>query len=232
MIWACISLVIIGIGAFLFYASYSIRSGIYVKALCKKETKEKLISLTFDDGPDAHYTPQVLDVLKQFGVQATFFCIGNKAEKYPAIIRRIQEEGHLIGNHSYSHSGWFPLFSLKKMTADLQHSQQILEDITGSKITHFRPPFGVTNPTIAKAIRQSGYTTIGWNIRSFDTKGEPPTTVYNRIIKQVSPGSIILLHDRLPNSKELLTMLLTYLTDNNYKAVRVDGLFESVSFVY
>ncbi len=232
--WWLILLFSVLVGAFLFFASFFIRAGIYIKALCKKNTYEKIVALTFDDGPDSEFTPRVLDLLKQYKVNATFFCIGKKAEENPAIIKRISDEGHLIGNHSYSHTVTFPFFSYNKMLTDVKKSQDILENITKRKINFFRPPFGVTNPTIAKVVRTLGYVTIGWNIRSFDTRGEIPEKIYKRIIKQVKPGSIILLHDRnqiqrnLPvtNSKELLVMLLDYLIRENYKIVRIDELFD------
>lgn len=211
MTWLIVLSGILCIMFFFFYASYSIRSGIYVKAFCRKNTTEKVVALTFDDGPDPHYTPQVLDILKTHHVQATFFCIGQKVEMYPAIILRMQAEGHLIGNHSYEHSNRFPLFPLKKMVADLSRTQKSLEQITGTSHPLFRPPFGVTNPTIAKAIRQLDYTTIGWSIRSLDTQISSPEKVLRRITRQLSPGAVILLHDRLPESPVLLENLLNYL---------------------
>ncbi|MDR1981283.1 MAG: polysaccharide deacetylase family protein [Tannerellaceae bacterium] len=214
------------LGAYLFHASYSIRSGVYLKALCKKATKEKVVSLTFDDGPDAQYTPLTLDVLKRYQVRATFFCIGRKAEEHPGLVRRIFSEGHTVGNHSYSHSNAFPLFGLKKMVADMKRAEACLERITGEKIRLFRPPFGVTNPVIAKAVRLSGYTVIGWSIRSLDTRGETPEKIVRRIIKQVSPGDVILLHDRMPDSAELLVRLLDYLNEQGYKVIGIDTLFE------
>lgn len=209
---------------FFFYASYNINSGVYVKAFCRKKTTDKTVALTFDDGPDDTYTPQILDILEQYHTPAAFFCIGEKAEKNPSIVQRAFAEGHLIGNHSYSHTGRFPLLPQKQMIADLQRAQQILEQTIGSPVTFFRPPFGVTNPTIAKTIRQLGYTTIGWSIRSLDTRKEPIPRILRRITRQLSPGAVILLHDRLPDSPELLRQLLAYLHKNDYKIVRVDQL--------
>lgn len=226
MIALIILTLIIIAGAFLFYASYSISSGIYIKAFCRKKTDRKVIALTFDDGPDLHCTSQVLDVLNKSNTKAAFFCIGEQAENHPTLIQRIRQEGHLIGNHSYSHSNRFPLFSYKRMIEDLQKTDQLLERLTGNKITLFRPPFGVTNPIIAKAVRKMGYTTIGWNIRSLDTMGEPIDKVFHRIVKQIKPGSVILLHDRMPDSATLLTRLLEYLQQNRYEVKRIDELFE------
>jgi peptidoglycan/xylan/chitin deacetylase (PgdA/CDA1 family) len=218
--------VLVVIGICLVRASYRIDSGFYVKAFCRKKTSDKVVALTFDDGPDPENTPPVLDVLRQYGVQATFFCIGKRAEEQPAIVRRIQQEGHLVGNHSYVHTPSFPLFSTTRMIADLQQSQQILERITGTKITLFRPPYGVTNPMVRKAVHTLGYTVIGWSIRSFDTRKEGENRIFNRIVKQIRPGSVILLHDRLPGSADLLVRLLDYFKRQGYKVVRIDKLFE------
>ncbi|MDR1880782.1 MAG: polysaccharide deacetylase family protein [Tannerellaceae bacterium] len=215
------------LGVCLFRASYDIRRGVYLKALCKKETVERVVFLTFDDGPDERYTPLTLDVLKRYRATATFFCIGKRAEEHPALVRRIVSGGHTVGNHSYSHSNAFPLFSLKKMLADMKRSEECLERITGERTGLFRPPFGVTNPVVAKAVRLSGYTVIGWSVRSLDTRGEAPGKIFRRIVKQLSPGDVILLHDRMPGCPELLVLLLDYLDEQGYKVTGIDKLVQS-----
>ena len=111
-------------------------------------------------------TPKVLQVLKEYQVTACFFCIGHKVKGNEAILQKMVAEGHLIGNHSHTHSGLFPLYGLSKMKKDLQTCQCELERVTSQPVSLFRPPFGVTNPTIAKAVRQLGYTSIGWSIRT------------------------------------------------------------------
>ena len=216
----------IAIGVFLVYASSNIQAGIYLKSFCGAKTSENVLALTFDDGPDGENTPQVLDLLKAHNVKASFFCTGSKAEQHPDIIRRMQDEGHLVGNHSYSHSNFFPLFPAKKMVEDLRHAQTVLEELTGCPVTFFRPPFGVTNPTIAGAIRRLGYTSVGWNIRSLDTLKGDPEKVKLRIIKRLKPGGIVLLHDRMPNAAATLLLLLTFLKENSYKFVRIDELIK------
>lgn len=215
---------LVGILLFLIYASYSIRSGVYVKAFCRKKTTDRVVALTFDDGPNPLYTPRVLDILRQYHAPAAFFCIGEKAEKHPAIVRRILAEGHLLGNHTYTHAAHFPLLPTRKMMADLLQAQNLLECIGDTPVTHFRPPFGVTNPTVAKAARRLGYTTVGWSIRSLDTRQRPLPRVLRRVTRQLAPGAVILLHDRLPDSPELLRQLLEHLRQNNYKIARVDQL--------
>ena len=103
MIIVCLLLCLLLLLSFLVYASYSIQSGIYLRSFCKKHTAEKIVALTFDDGPDSLQTPKVLQVLKEYQVTACFFCIGHKVKGNEAILQKMVAEGHLIGNHSYRH---------------------------------------------------------------------------------------------------------------------------------
>lgn len=209
------------------YASAAIGSGVYVKAACRAATDEKVVALTFDDAPDPIQTPRVLEVLRQHHVQATFFCIGNRVEAHPDIVRQIVAEGHLIGNHSYNHSNRFPLFSRRKMQLDMERCDVALAQCApvGNAMKLFRPPFGVTNPTVASAVKSLGYTVIGWNVRSFDTIRNPDAA-FKRVCNRISPGSIVLLHDRLPDSHTLLGRLLEYLHDNGYRVERADRMLK------
>lgn len=205
-----------------FYGSYSIRNSFYVKSLCGIRTEKRIVSISFDDGIDAIQTPKVLDVLRDFKVKATFFIIGSKVEGNEKILKRIVYEGHQIGNHSFSHKSTFPLLSYKNMLIDVNKTKEILDEYAETKF--FRPPFGVTNPTIARVISQLGYISIGWNIRSLDTQNTDIYKVYNRILRRVKGGDIILLHDRLTHSEELLRKLLIFLRDNSYVVVSLDEL--------
>lgn len=212
--------------SFLVYASYSIQSGIYLRSFCRKRTAEKVVALTFDDGPDPIQTPKVLQILKEHRATACFFCIGHKIKENEELLQQMVAEGHLVGNHSSTHSFLFPLYGLSKMKKDLQTCQSELERVTSQPITLFRPPFGVTNPTIARAVRQLGYTFIGWNIRTRDTQQPSPDKVLNKIRKGLKPGSIILLHDRMSGSRELVKQILDLLKEQGYTVVRLDKLLE------
>lgn len=220
----CLALASLLILSFLVYASYSIQSGIYLRSFCRKHTTEKIVALTFDDGPDSIQTPKVLRILQEYQTTACFFCIGHKIKGNEMLLQQMVAEGHMIGNHSYSHSGLFPLYGLSKMKKDLQTCQCELERVTSQPMTLFRPPFGVTNPTIAKAVRQLGYTSIGWNIRSLDTQQSAPGKILDRIRKGLKPGSIILLHDRMPGSELLVKQILDVLKEQGYTVVRLDKL--------
>ena len=212
-----IALAIAAILAFLFYASYSIKSQVYVRALCRVKTTEKVVYLTFDDGPDAEQTPRVLDVLKRNNAKATFFCIGSRIAGNEQILKRIIDEGHTIGNHSFCHTNNFPLFSCRRMVADIEQCQKAIENTIDTAPTLFRPPFGVTNPTVGKAVKTLNLKTIGWTIRTYDTNRGSDAKIARRISRQLRPGAIILLHDRLPQSAERLQMVIDTVRKNGYE---------------
>ena len=224
MILVCLILLLF---SFLFYASYSMRLGVYMCAFCRKQTDEKIVALTFDDGPDATQTPKVLDVLKASNTPATFFCIGSQVGGNEHIIRRMAAEGHTLGNHSYVHSSTFPLLSTRAMTADMVLCQQTLKAIWPGEVTWFRPPFGVTNPTVARVVKHLGYLPIGWNIRTFDTTSSSHDKILKRIDKQLRPGSVILLHDRVPGSERLLAEILNLLCRRGYRVVSLKTMLDS-----
>lgn len=246
----CILAIVLSITVFMVWASASIRSGVYVRAFCREKTDRKEVYLTFDDGPHPPETERVLDVLRERGARATFFLIGAKVSGNEAVLRRMLEEGHALGLHTYSHAGTFPLLSFDKMLADVNEGKRAVESVAGKKISLFRPPFGVTNPTIAKVVRTLGLRTVGWDVRSFDTmfckssehsckqsgysckQSEHSCNqsgysckqsghdwyvpVVERIMKQVRPGSVILLHDRLDGAGSLLALLLDSLAASGY----------------
>lgn len=213
--------ILCGILLFLVYASAAIRSGVYLKAVCRLKTDEKVVALTFDDGPDGTITPKILDILSEYKIQALFFCIGHKTEGQERLLQRMADEGHGLGNHTYGHSAFFPLFPLALMKKDMQKCEERIQAFMRRR-PFFRPPFGVTNPTIAKAAAQLGYHTMGWNVRSFDTAKKNYRNVVKRINKKLQPGNIILLHDTTPAMPELLTDIIHYARQQGYRFVRAD----------
>lgn len=184
------------------------------------------IAITFDDGPHPTYTPQVLALLKQYNAKATFFCIGKNVEAHPDLLKKIIKEGHIVGNHSYTHSDFFGFFNTQQVLAELNKTNAIIKKYTGQDIQLFRPPFGVTNPSIKKALLQSSYISIGWNVRSLDTVIKNPAKIYHRITKNLKSGDIILLHDTSSRTVETLEKLLIFLKQKQLKAVTVKELLE------
>jgi peptidoglycan-N-acetylglucosamine deacetylase len=196
----------------------------HVKAFCENPNeKEKKIALTFDDGPHL-ITPQILDLLKKYHASGTFFCIGKNIEVHPEILKQIITEGHLIGNHSYSHSHFFDFFRKNRILQELNNTNAIIEKVIGKKPTFFRPPYGVTNPSIRKALELTKHKVIGWNIRSMDGMIKNEKIIYNRIEKRIAPGAIVLLHDTSEITVRVLERLLLFLQMNNYKVVSLEEL--------
>lgn len=212
--------IVLSVCGFLFWASASIRSGVYLKAFCRERTPEKVVYLTFDDGP-VRGTAAILDVLRERGALATFFIIGKNVSGNEDIVRQALADGHELGIHSWSHENMFPLYSASRMTEDIRRCKTALETLSGTEVRLFRPPFGVVNPTIARSVKQLGLQTIGWSIRSFDTmhcdSPDWESRVADRIMRRLHPGAVILLHDRLTAAPSLLSTLLNRLTAAGYR---------------
>ena len=203
---------------------FSIKHSLFLKSICRILTNEKIVYLSFDDGPSDLFTPVILDTLKRNNVKALFFCIGQHAELYPDLIRRILAEGHRIGNHTYSHN-WRNAFSASGISkAEINKTNDILFKITGSKTDLFRPPFGITNPSISKALKGVGLHSVGWDIRSFDTISKDPQKLIHRISNKLRPGSIILLHDNREITSRILSELIETIQNKGYKIVPLPEL--------
>ena len=205
-------------------ASLIMRWNWFLKAFTRLNTNEKIIAITFDDGPNPEYTPQVLALLKKYEAKATFFCIGEHIEKHPGLLKTIANDGHGIGNHSYSHSKTIGFSNTKSWLEEIERTDQLIEKATGFKTNLFRPPFGVTTPHLASALKTTDHSCIGWNNRSFDTFIASPKTISTRVLKQVTPGGIILLHDKQANCIPVLEHLLQVLQSKHYKMVTINDL--------
>jgi len=210
----------------LFCGSYFIQLGYFFKSVCSGDGGKKEIALSFDDGPDPSFTPAILDLLKAERVETIFFCIGKKIPGREEILQRITGEGHLIGNHSYSHHHLFDLFSAGKMQDDLQQMNDITKAATGLTPKFFRPPYGVTNPNLKKAVERGGYISIGWSVRSLDTVIRDENRLLHKVLKRVKPGSILLFHDTSETTVKILQQLIGRLRESGYEIVRLDKLIK------
>jgi peptidoglycan/xylan/chitin deacetylase (PgdA/CDA1 family) len=153
------------------------------------------IALTIDDGPDPVVTPQVLEVLERYGVRATFFVIGARAERYPELCREIVRRGHAIENHSQRHRHNFALLGLKGITKELQAAQETLTALTGQRPRFFRAPAGFRNPFLDPVLTRLGLQLVSWSVRGFDTRVSNADKVTNTLVAGLRPGAILLLHD-------------------------------------
>lgn len=202
--------------AFLVWASTDVGSGVYVKAFCRGSKVRREVALTFDDGPSGN-THEVLDVLREYGVKATFFLVGREVERYPELAQRIVRDGHDVGNHTYSHSWTFPLRKGAAVRGELQRCSVSMERVLGFSPTLFRPPFGVTNPVIGRVVRSLQLRAVGWSIRSFDTlRRRSRRRTAKRVLMRLDGGAVILLHDRCDGSGALVRELIEGIAAQGY----------------
>lgn len=158
-------------------------------------TARNEIALTIDDGPDPAVTPQVLDLLDRYQAQATFFCVGDKAARYPDLCREIVQRGHTVENHSQHHSHRFALMGLAGFTRELRAAQHTLTTITGQPPQFFRAPAGIRSPLLEPVLARLGLQLVSWSARGFDTRIGDVTRVNARLLHGLRAGAILLLHD-------------------------------------
>jgi peptidoglycan/xylan/chitin deacetylase (PgdA/CDA1 family) len=208
----------------LFYGSYDVGSNFFMKVICSANTTERVVAISFDDGPLEKYTPQVLEVLKEHGVQAAFFCIGRRIEENNSLFRQVHEQGHIIGNHSYIHTPLFDLYPAKKMLEDVQMTDSAIEESLGVRPKLFRPPYGITTPAMNKVMHAGGYTAVGWNIRSLDTIASNEEKLLKKLLRLLRPGAVILLHDTQQITLSILPRFIQAARNEGYEFVRLDKL--------
>jgi peptidoglycan/xylan/chitin deacetylase (PgdA/CDA1 family) len=207
----------------LFYGCYFIGSNFFIKVICFADTTKKEIAISFDDGP-ATYTPEILQLLKKENIKAAFFCIGNRIAGNEKILQQVKEDGHIIGNHSYSHHFWFDIYPAKKMLKDMQMMDREMENVIGLKPLLFRPPYGVINPNLKKAIIKGNYTTVGWSVRSLDTTIKEEIKLLHRIMAQLKPGAVFLFHDTSQTTLQVLPQFIKEVKNQGYSIVPLDKL--------
>ncbi|MBP1999839.1 peptidoglycan/xylan/chitin deacetylase (PgdA/CDA1 family) [Paenibacillus shirakamiensis] len=196
----------------------------YAETFKFKGPEIKEIAFTFDDVPDPRFTPQVLDILKKYKVKATFFVVGDRALKHPSLVRRMKEEGHVIGNHSFNH----PFFKNKNLVyfkKQIRRTDRIIANLVGYRPKLIRPPYGEITEDQLKWAKQHGYKVVNWNVDSLDWKGLTKDEVKTNILTEVGPGSIILQHagggtgSNLSGTIEALPELIQILKKEGYTFV-------------
>ncbi|WP_425415757.1 polysaccharide deacetylase family protein [Orenia metallireducens] len=199
------------------------------KKIYRKGPSTMKVALTFDDGPDPVYTPQVLDVLKKYNVKATFFLVGQRVEKNPSIVKRIYEEGHTIANHSWDHANLTTLdeFELEQnMTA----TDNSIKEIIKKRPELMRPPYGAVNSSTLEQLNNLGYKVIHWSVDSLDWKAKTKEEVLAKTLPDIHEGAIILFHSAggkgqslMPTINALPTIIET-LQEKGIEMVTVDDL--------
>jgi polysaccharide deacetylase family sporulation protein PdaB len=186
------------------------------------------VAITFDDGPHPKYTPEILNILKKYNAKATFFVIGQNAEKYPDIIKREVAEGHEIGNHTYSHPDLHKI-DIDKFLEEIEKTQTTIEDICGIRPKLFRPPGGYYDDRSIGIVESMGYKSVLWSLDTRDWSMPKSDSIVAKVEERAAEGDIILFHDledkRLP-TPTALKKIIPYLIENGYEFVTVSELLE------
>lgn len=194
-------------------------------------TEEKIIALTFDDGPDPEDTPQILDLLHQYGAKATFFVIGEKAERYPDLIKREVAEGHELANHTYTHMYFTRGVKESNMRDQLMRAEEAIHRVSGQKPHLFRPPGGYYNDPLIQIAKQEGYTVVmwSWHINTMDWNTPGVNHITNKVLNNSRNGDIVLFHDYVEGKTqtiEALKRILPVLKSRGYRFVTISELLE------
>ncbi|AJQ25877.1 polysaccharide deacetylase family protein [Pelosinus fermentans] len=229
------SLAILGIttGIFLTLSAVLPENHVFGRVFSNTKTTQKVVALTFDDGPYPPYTEQVLDVLKEYHVPATFFVVGQNVDKYPELVKRIADEGHQIGNHTYHHIDLLKA-NRKVIAEEIDNTNKAILAAAGIKPHLMRPPHGFRDPVVMEMMAERNLKVVEWSVMSRDWTNPGVDVIVERTVKKVKNGSIILLHDgdgitsqasRI-QSVEAARRIIQILSEQGYTFVTVDEILE------
>jgi polysaccharide deacetylase family sporulation protein PdaB len=192
-------------------------------------TEEKVIALTFDDGPDPEDTPHILDLLQQYGAKATFFVIGEKVERYPELIKREAAEGHELANHTYKHTYFNGPIKESTMRDELLRAEEAILKISGQKPHSFRPPGGYYNELLVQTAKKEGYMVVmwSWHINTMDWNTPGVDKITSKVLNNTRNGDIVLFHDYVEGKTqtiEALERILPELQRRGYRFVTISEL--------
>lgn len=191
--------------------------------------KTKKVALTFDDGPDSVYTEQIMDILKEHNIKATFFLIGKRAQLFPDVVKRMVSEGHIVGNHSMTHANIAKL-NKQQVIKEILDAEKVLKDLAGYRPALFRSPYGSIKADQVKDVGAYDYKVIAWNVDSLDWKSLSAEQVKYNILENAKEGSIILQHssgsaeEDLTGSVAALPEVIRILKNDGYKFVTIPEL--------
>ena len=235
------SILLLGIFGILLYGYASPTAQVFGKVYYKSKVAERMVALTFDDGPNEPYTSQILDILDNYGIKATFFVIGENVELYPGTVIKIVTEGHILGNHTYSHHANHTLTG--NSYNDIKLAQEAIFNVVGVEPHLYRPPHGKKSPWEINYIRKESLLEVTWNAAAndqfdFERLAKPtPEKFAGEIIKKAKPGAIILLHDGYGTNHDTiksdmsltvsaLPIIIEELQSQGYRFVTVPELLE------
>lgn len=186
------------------------------------DATKPMVALTFDDGP-GKYEDRILAAFQKYGGKGTFFFVGNQAEKYPNVVKRVAEAGHEVANHSYKHEN-LPKLSQAGATQSLAKTNEILRRLSGQSVSLVRPPYGATSSSVKAALQNQGQPSILWSIDTLDWKTRNAKSSINIVLQQVKDGDVILMHSIYAQSAEAAEALIPALQERGYQLVSVSEL--------
>ena len=185
------------------------------------------IALTFDDGPHPRYTPEILELLEEYKIHATFFLVGENVTYYPEVARAIAQHGHEIGNHTYHHTCPSPQNGAEVLRRELEECERVIQQYTDTSPKLFRPPQGNWNDTLYELARERDYDIVLWNIDTLDWAHTPAEQISDHVLSRAQSGDIILLHDYHSNgctTLAALKMMIPELLERGFHFVTVSEL--------
>lgn len=216
VVWLCITVIL----SAAIYLSEAIRMKSESVDADAAEEEAKKVAITFDDGPNPDYTPELLKGLKERGVCATFFLLGKEVEKYPELVKQMVKDGHLAATHSYEHVNLCNL-SDEKAAEQIDKTSDLIEKITGERPQFVRPPFGCWKEDLDY---KTEMIEVLWDVDPLDWKTANAKVVVSRVLKAVEEGDIILLHDASASSVKAALTIIDCLTEEGYIFVTVEEL--------
>ncbi|MBD2300544.1 polysaccharide deacetylase family protein [Nostoc sp. FACHB-190] len=193
----------------------------------KLSPNQKVIALTFDDGPWPESTAQVLDILKQNNVKATFFVVGQNVKNYPDLLKRVSAEGHVVANHTWHH--WYHVMNQQAAAYEIEHTTELIYKITGVKTNLFRPPGGIMHNGVAAYAKNAKYAIVMWSTDSVDYSQPAVPKLINNVFQLAKPGGIVLMHDGGGNRSrtvQALPEIISRFRKQGYSFVTVPELLE------
>jgi peptidoglycan-N-acetylglucosamine deacetylase len=200
-----------------------LRKGVRHHKFIAGSPRRKWLALTIDDGPHPDYTPQLLAILKKYNVKATFFLVGEMAERHPELVRAEFLAGHEIGNHTYDHVNLTKI-PTEEVATEIEACGDVLQSITKQRPRLFRPPGGDYNNNVAEAAEALGYTTVLWSDNAGDWLSPGEEVTERKVLRHASNGGVILIHDGYRQTLDLLPRLLAILKKDGYQFVTVDQM--------
>ncbi|MCK9602955.1 MAG: polysaccharide deacetylase family protein [Candidatus Omnitrophica bacterium] len=196
----------------------------------------KVVALTFDDGPSPEWTPKILDELNKAGIKATFFMLGENVERYPEIARRVAEEGHEIENHTYDHRVLI-YYKMDELEKEIKEAEKIIKSVTGKTTRYFRPPKAWLTGAEKKKLKEMGYGIVLWTLNSKDWVNFHDKQITSYILRNIRPGDIILFHDSggvftteggdRSQTVKTIPRLVRKLKEKGYSFVTIDELINT-----